>query len=87
MSATGGRRAARGLALISLSGLRSQPWRRIPRSSFALVHVNLIAVGFVDTPLPASLVGNQLDARREQLSTTLPTQRGQPTSPSSLSAS
>ena len=41
----------------------------------APIRVNLIAAGFVDTPLSASLLGNQLDARREQLRKTLPVRR------------
>ncbi len=36
------------------------------------VRVNLIAAGFVDTPLSASLLGDQLDERRSQLRATLP---------------
>ena len=38
----------------------------------APVRVNLIAAGCVDTPLSASLLGNEIDQRREQLRTTLP---------------
>jgi NAD(P)-dependent dehydrogenase (short-subunit alcohol dehydrogenase family) len=34
--------------------------------------VNLIAAGFVDTLLSASLLGDQLDERRDQLRDTLP---------------
>jgi NAD(P)-dependent dehydrogenase (short-subunit alcohol dehydrogenase family) len=37
--------------------------------------VNLIAAGFVDTPLSAALLGDKLDARREELRSTLPIQR------------
>jgi NAD(P)-dependent dehydrogenase (short-subunit alcohol dehydrogenase family) len=36
------------------------------------VRVNLICAGFVDTPLSASLLGEQLDERRDQLRATLP---------------
>jgi NAD(P)-dependent dehydrogenase (short-subunit alcohol dehydrogenase family) len=38
----------------------------------APVRVNLIAAGFVDTALSASLLGDALERRREQLRNTLP---------------
>lgn len=38
----------------------------------APVRVNLISAGFVDTPLSASLLGAQLEERREELRETLP---------------
>jgi NAD(P)-dependent dehydrogenase (short-subunit alcohol dehydrogenase family) len=41
----------------------------------APVRVNLIAAGFVDTPLSASLLGDDLEKRREQLRATLPIRR------------
>lgn len=41
----------------------------------APVRVNLIAAGFVDTPLSAAILGDRLDARRQQLRTTLPIRR------------
>jgi NAD(P)-dependent dehydrogenase (short-subunit alcohol dehydrogenase family) len=41
----------------------------------APIRVNLIAAGFVDSPLSATLLGDGLEARREQLRATLPTGR------------
>jgi NAD(P)-dependent dehydrogenase (short-subunit alcohol dehydrogenase family) len=38
----------------------------------APLRVNLIAAGFVDTPLSASLLGSDLEKRRDQLRATLP---------------
>jgi len=37
--------------------------------------VNLIAAGFVDTPLSAALLGERLETRREELRTALPIRR------------
>ena len=36
------------------------------------VRVNLIAAGFVDTPLSAELLGDEIDGRRDELRATLP---------------
>ena len=41
----------------------------------APIRVNLIAAGFVDTPLSAAILGDQLERRREQLRRTLPIRR------------
>jgi NAD(P)-dependent dehydrogenase (short-subunit alcohol dehydrogenase family) len=41
----------------------------------APIRVNLIAAGFVDTPLAANALGDQLDSRREELTKKLPIRR------------
>src|SRR5262249_37449710 len=41
----------------------------------AAAEVNLIAAGFVDTPLSARLLGDNLEQRRDQLRATLPIRR------------
>jgi NAD(P)-dependent dehydrogenase (short-subunit alcohol dehydrogenase family) len=72
MSGTGGRRTAPGLSLISALTAALPAMTKNLALELAPVRVNLIAAGFVDTPLSASLLGDQLDARRQQLRTTLP---------------
>ena len=72
MGGTGGRHAAPGMALIGALTAAMPALTQNLAVEIAPVRVNLIAAGFVDTPLSASLLGNQLDARREQLRTTLP---------------
>jgi NAD(P)-dependent dehydrogenase (short-subunit alcohol dehydrogenase family) len=69
---TGGRRQAVGFALISALTAAGPALIRTLALELAPVRVNLIAAGFVDTPLSASLLGDQLDERRRQLSATLP---------------
>ena len=71
MSGTGGRRAASG-ALITAHTAAIPALVRNLALEVAPVRVNAIAAGFVDTPLSATLLGDQLDARREQLRSTLP---------------
>jgi NAD(P)-dependent dehydrogenase (short-subunit alcohol dehydrogenase family) len=71
----GGRRAAKGLALISAMTAAMPALTKNLALGLAPIRVNLIAAGSVDTPLSASLLGDQLDARREQLRTNLPIRR------------
>jgi NAD(P)-dependent dehydrogenase (short-subunit alcohol dehydrogenase family) len=71
----GGRRQAVGLALISALTAAGPAMTKNLALELAPVRVNLIAAGFVDTPLSAALLGDQLDARREHLRATLPIRR------------
>jgi NAD(P)-dependent dehydrogenase (short-subunit alcohol dehydrogenase family) len=72
MGGTGGRRTAPGLALLSALTAALPAVTRNLALELAPIRVNLIAAGFVDTPLSASLLGDQLDAHREQLRNSLP---------------
>src|SRR5215831_12095528 len=67
---TGARRAAPGLSFISALSLSTMT--RNLALELAPIRVNVIAAGFVDTPLSAALLGDQLDARRAQLREALP---------------
>ena len=69
---TGGRRPGVGRSLIGAMTAALPPLVANLALELAPIRANLIAAGFVDTPLSASLLGDQLDARREELRTTLP---------------
>ena len=75
MSGTGGRRPGIGLSLISAATAALPALIANLAVEVAPVRVNLIAAGFVDTPLSAQLLGDDLDERRDQLRATLPTGR------------
>ena len=72
MGGTGARRPAVGLALVSAVAVGLPALVAGLALELAPVRVNLIAAGFVDTPLSASLLGDQVDARRDELRATLP---------------
>ena len=75
MGGTGGRRTAAGLALISALTAALPAMTKNLALELAPVRVNLIAAGFVDTPLSATLLGDELENRRNQLRATLPIRR------------
>jgi NAD(P)-dependent dehydrogenase (short-subunit alcohol dehydrogenase family) len=75
ISGTSGRRAAAGFALMSALTAAKPAMTKNLALELAPVRVNLIAAGFVDTPLSASLLGDELENRRNQLRATLPIRR------------
>ncbi|MGE5218325.1 MAG: SDR family oxidoreductase [Chloroflexota bacterium] len=75
MGGTGGRRAAAGFALISALTAAGPALIANLAVELAPARVNLIAAGFVDTPLSASLLGDELENRRNELRATLPIRR------------
>ena len=72
MGGTGGRRVGRGLGIVSAATAALPPFTAALALELAPVRVNLIAAGFVDTPLSASLLGDRLEERRAELRATLP---------------
>ena len=72
MGGTGGRGRGPGLSLIA-AGTAAMPALIANLAvEVAPIRVNLMAAGFVDTPLSAQLLGDDLEARRDQLRATLP---------------
>lgn len=72
MSGTGARRPNVGISVTALLTAGLPALTANLALELAPIRVNLIAPGFVDTPLSASLLGEALDARRDQLRATLP---------------
>jgi NAD(P)-dependent dehydrogenase (short-subunit alcohol dehydrogenase family) len=72
MGSTGGRRIGHGTGIFSAATAALPPFVAALALELAPVRVNLIAAGFVDSPLSASLLGDQLEERRKELRATLP---------------
>jgi NAD(P)-dependent dehydrogenase (short-subunit alcohol dehydrogenase family) len=75
MGGTGGRRAAIGLGVTSALTAATPALIANLALELAPIRINLIAAGFVDTPLSAELLGDELEKRRDQLRATLPIRR------------
>ena len=73
--ASGGRRPAVGHGITSAMTAALPALIANLALELAPIRVNLMAAGFVDTPLSASLLGDKLEDRRNQLRTTLPIRR------------
>jgi NAD(P)-dependent dehydrogenase (short-subunit alcohol dehydrogenase family) len=72
MGGTAGRRVGPGMGIAAAATAAMPPFAAALALEVAPVRVNVIAAGFVDTPLSASLLGDQLEERREELRETLP---------------
>ena len=75
MGGTGARRPAIGLGVLSTVTAALPALTANLALELAPVRVNLIAAGFVDTQLSASLLGDELENRRSQLRAKLPIRR------------
>jgi NAD(P)-dependent dehydrogenase (short-subunit alcohol dehydrogenase family) len=72
MGGTGARRVGHGLGIVPAATAALPPFTAALALELAPIRVNLIAPGFVDTPLSASLLGDGLEERRNHLRATLP---------------
>lgn len=75
MGGTGSRRPGIGIGISSTVTAALPALTANLALELAPVRVNLIAAGFVDTPLSASLLGDELEDRRNQLRAKLPIRR------------
>jgi len=65
-------RVVRGIGIFAAAAAALPPLTATLALEIAPIRVNLIAAGFVDTPLSATLLGTDLDKRRAELRSTLP---------------
>jgi NAD(P)-dependent dehydrogenase (short-subunit alcohol dehydrogenase family) len=72
MGDAGSRRVAPGIGIASAVSAVMPPFVAALALEIAPARVNAIAPGFVDTPLSASVLADQLDARRAELTAKLP---------------
>jgi NAD(P)-dependent dehydrogenase (short-subunit alcohol dehydrogenase family) len=72
MGGTGARQPSAGVGLSSAMTAALPALTASLALEIAPVRINLIAAGFVDTPLSASLLGDQLETRRAELREKLP---------------
>jgi NAD(P)-dependent dehydrogenase (short-subunit alcohol dehydrogenase family) len=75
MAGTSARKPGPGLSLLAVNSAGMPALIANLAAEVAPIRVNLIAAGFVDTPLSAKLLGDDLDARRAQLAAALPIRR------------
>jgi NAD(P)-dependent dehydrogenase (short-subunit alcohol dehydrogenase family) len=75
VSGTGARRPGVGIGILATVTAAFPALVANLALELAPVRVNLIAAGFVDTPLSARLLGDGLEQRRNQLRATLPIRR------------
>jgi NAD(P)-dependent dehydrogenase (short-subunit alcohol dehydrogenase family) len=75
VTGTAARRPGRGLMLAAIATAAVSAITANAALELAPIRVNAIAAGFVDTPLSARLLGDDLDHRRDQLRATLPIRR------------
>lgn len=75
MGGTGGRRIGAGIGVNAVITAELPALTASLALELAPIRVNLIAAGFVDTPLSAKLLGDQLEERRADLRARLPIRR------------
>lgn len=72
MGGTGGRRVNKDIGIVPAATAALPPFTAALALELAPIRVNLIAAGFVDTPLSAALLGDRLEERRAELRAKLP---------------